>query len=627
MSLTTTWRWMRLFGFCYDTRKKSFYVDGHERDDVVANRAAFCRRYLTEYEPYCRRWVQLSIIEATTIKDLDVGFGYSYFDIVANKEMVELHVDYWNRVAQTQTQQQPILQKQATTSIRVSSKAKPIMIVGQDESVFAQYLLGSKTWVGPKGQRPLLPKSEGNGYMLSAFVSREFGYGRQLTEAELVRINCERRGINKTYIDTQAAMEILKTTQKPELTESPFVKYLYIGANNEGFWNSYHMSLQFEDVVDCLLVLYPEFEIIFFFDHSQGHARKRNGALNALQMSRNYGGTQPIMRDTTIMNAAGYLGPHVPRLDIGQVQSFVFKVEDVGPWYLSPEERESQRKNKPTWRIKMVERSKKLLIEALCGAGVTFQQNRSYTKKELQDFARMHGVDLREQKEQIITGWEGQAKGLVQVLWERGFISEASLDKYTLDGRKDPITGKIDLQFSLRHLLAECTDFKEEETALQFLGTQLGMKVQLTPKFHAEFAGVGVEYCWAHAKAYYRRVPISRKRGRKNFKQLVKECTCPINVLTKERIEKFASRARAYICTYHHLEQQQQQAAAVANEDPNSSATASSPIPTQIKQELISYSDIERVRKDFKCHRCVLDFDSGFVHSQLRNAKVEGDLL
>ena len=183
------------------------------------------------------------------------------------------------------------------------------------------------------------------------------------------------------------------------------------------------------------------------------------------------------MRDTTIMNTAGYLGPHVPHLDIGQVQSFVFKVEDVGPWYLSPEDRESHRKNKLTGRIKTVERSKKLLIAALGGAGVTTQQNRSYTKKSFQDFARMHGIDLCEQKEQIITGWEGQVKGLVQVLRERGFISEASLDKYTLDGRKDPITGKIDLQFSLRHLLAECTDFKEEETALQFLATQLGVTV------------------------------------------------------------------------------------------------------------------------------------------------------
>ncbi|KAI2494022.1 hypothetical protein MHU86_20508 [Fragilaria crotonensis] len=79
------------------------------------------------------------------------------------------------------TKQQPpaindiqIEEKKATTSIRVSSATRPIMIVGQDESVFAQYLLGSKTWVGPKGQRPLLPKSEGDGFMLSAFVSREF---------------------------------------------------------------------------------------------------------------------------------------------------------------------------------------------------------------------------------------------------------------------------------------------------------------------------------------------------------------------------------------------------------------------------------------------------------------------
>ena len=66
------------------------------------------------------------------------------------------------------------------------------MIVGQDESVFAQYLLGSKTWVGPKGQRPLLPKSEGDGYVLSAFVSREFGFGRELSKAKLDKINGER---------------------------------------------------------------------------------------------------------------------------------------------------------------------------------------------------------------------------------------------------------------------------------------------------------------------------------------------------------------------------------------------------------------------------------------------------
>ena len=127
------------------------------------------------------------------------------------------------------------------------------------------------------------------------------------------------------------------------------------------------------------------------------------------------------------------------------------------------------------------------------------------------------------------------------------------LDKYTVDGKKDTISGRIDLQYSLRHLIAECTDFKDEETALQFLGSQLGIKVLLTPKFHAELAGEGVEFSWGHAKAFYRRVPVSQKRGRENFKQLVRDSTCPSKELTKERMEKFAARARAYICTYHHL--------------------------------------------------------------------------
>ena len=62
--------------------------------------------------------------------------------------------------------------KAPTTSISVIvARARPIMIVRQYESVFAQYIPESKTWVGVRGQRPpLLPKSEGDGYMLPAFV-------------------------------------------------------------------------------------------------------------------------------------------------------------------------------------------------------------------------------------------------------------------------------------------------------------------------------------------------------------------------------------------------------------------------------------------------------------------------
>ena len=41
--------------------------------------------------------------------------------------------------------------------------------------------------------------------------------------------------------------------------------------------------------------------------------------------------------------------------------------------------------------------------------------------------------------------------------------------------------------------MAECVDFKYEETALQYLGTHLGVTVELTPKFHAELSGKDVE--------------------------------------------------------------------------------------------------------------------------------------
>ena len=147
-------------------------------------------------------------------------------------------------------------------------------------------------------------------------------------------------------------MEILKSTQKPLLTESPFVKYLYIGANDEGYWNSYHMSLPFEDVVDCLRILYPDFDFVFLFDHSQGHGRKHDGGLNhaSMFMSRAFGGAQPMMRGTTILSDGSYLGPHLPKL----------KSDDAGPWYLSDDQGEAKRHDQRTGRSTRVKRSKKL---------------------------------------------------------------------------------------------------------------------------------------------------------------------------------------------------------------------------------------------------------------------------
>ncbi|KAI2489698.1 hypothetical protein MHU86_24887 [Fragilaria crotonensis] len=87
------------------------------------------------------------------------------------------------------------------------------MITGQDELELAQYLLSSNQWIGPKGQVPLLPKLERDGYMLSAFVSHEFGFGRKMTADELAKVNMARQMTalgGGSYRDTTTAMEIKK---------------------------------------------------------------------------------------------------------------------------------------------------------------------------------------------------------------------------------------------------------------------------------------------------------------------------------------------------------------------------------------------------------------------------------
>ncbi len=58
------------------------------------------------------------------------------------------------------------------------------------------------------------------------------------------------------------------------------------------------MVIQFEDCVDCLIVLYPQYNYVFLFDHSCGHDKQWEDGLNAQMMGKSYGGEKPAMRYT-----------------------------------------------------------------------------------------------------------------------------------------------------------------------------------------------------------------------------------------------------------------------------------------------------------------------------------------
>jgi hypothetical protein len=124
--------------------------------------------------------------------------------------------------------------------------------------------------------------------MISAFQSREFGFGLDMTwESDLSEVNRRRQGVKDW--DTQAAMDTRKTEYNEPLTTSPFFWEFEYEQNADSYWTYQHMVLQLEDCVDILNVLYPQYDFLFLFDHCSGHDRQREDGLNEKKMSKSFG--------------------------------------------------------------------------------------------------------------------------------------------------------------------------------------------------------------------------------------------------------------------------------------------------------------------------------------------------
>ena len=120
----------------------------------------------------------------------------------------------------------------------------------------------------------MISKDEGLGIMISAFQSREFGFGyRALSPAELNEIN--KRRVGKSYLDVDAARKVLESHIKKPLKNNPFCVFFEYGKNKAGYWTYDHFILQCEDVKDILVYLHPGFEFSFCVDNSCGHDRQR----------------------------------------------------------------------------------------------------------------------------------------------------------------------------------------------------------------------------------------------------------------------------------------------------------------------------------------------------------------
>jgi hypothetical protein len=122
----------------------------------------------------------------------------------------------------------------------------------------------------------------------------------------------------------------------------------------------------------------------------------------------------------------------------------------------------------------------------------------------------------------------------------------------------------------------------------------------ITTKYHAEYAGEGIEYS--------RRYPLASKKGKEKFVDLVLKCTSR-EVLTTETIRKFSRHARNYMLSYKALE--------IVGEEGREEWTGDE---VDISLD-ITHKQIKNMQKIIKSHRAALDFDRGFIASALKLAK------
>lgn len=135
ISVSTATRWLHQLGFRPQSHKKGAYVDGHEREDVVAAR---------------KKYLKLL------------------------RELKSIHLP-----------PPPCSDERATTPPPDAETRKRLVLLYHDESIFSTN--EGQTWMWATEDTPVIqPKTKGAGIMVSDFIDQHRGYLR-LTEAEHTR--------------------------------------------------------------------------------------------------------------------------------------------------------------------------------------------------------------------------------------------------------------------------------------------------------------------------------------------------------------------------------------------------------------------------------------------------------
>jgi hypothetical protein len=313
-------------------------------------------------------------------------------------------------------------------------------MVGQDESTFHQFIFSKKQWKGPNGKEFLIRKNEGEIYMASGYTACEFGLGlgSLLTPHVHNEIN-ETHRQQKTYLSTVDTELIGGSSNKADFPETydPCLAFFRSGVQHEGYWNSSHAKLQLEDAVDAISTIFSQFDCVFLFDQLPGPTKMRSDSLHMRNMNVSHGRSAEMMHATIIHE----VGPHPRILHVGDNQEMHFVEGGNGPFWMTLAKQAKTKHDRQLGTAKTRNKTKIELLKNLRQSRHDTTKQR-YLKADLLALCGQRNILVTIKECQVKEGWLGKPKGMLQILWERGWIdltkdvSGRSM-RYSKDGKKE----------------------------------------------------------------------------------------------------------------------------------------------------------------------------------------------
>jgi hypothetical protein len=342
------------------------------------------------------------------------------------------------------------------------------------------------------------------------------------------------------------------------------------GPCREGYWTYETFKDQVEQFTECFEYMHPHEQLLLEVDQSSGHCKGREDGLMINSMSKGWGGKQNALRCSIIPDES-CLGPGIERcLEVGDEQSFIF-LDGERPFGTKYDHCTPHDRFEPDMSEKEVTKCRERIAKAEAKAVA-----------DKTDFALID-------RSIMVKGFLGQPKGIEQILRERGkWTDDMILSKTEKEEKKMILAGDVppDPSRYCDRVLAACTDFRLEISALDSLLVANGHLILKGVKCHPEMAGCGVEYIFGSSKRYFRK-ESDCQASTLNARVMA---SFQLDVIPLARIWKFERRARLYMLMYRRI--------ALEGAD----------------ADLRSYEELEKRMASMKStHRNILEIESSYL--------------